>query len=39
MKARSTMDLEGILRREGQAPVTLEQMDDDTRPGSAAPRV
>lgn len=29
MKAHSIMDMKGILHRQGQAPVSLEQMDED----------
>lgn len=29
MKARSIMDMKGVLRRQGKAPVSLEQMDED----------
>jgi antitoxin PrlF len=29
VKAHSIMDMKGILRRQGQAPVSLEQMEED----------
>lgn len=35
MKARSIMDMEGVLRREGRAPAPLEQMDEDIAAGAS----
>lgn len=35
MKAHSIMDMKGVLHRQGRAPVSLEQMDEDIAAGAS----
>jgi antitoxin PrlF len=38
MKARSIMDMKGILHRQDRAPVSLEQMEEDIAAAASEPR-